>query len=130
MKRIFLALFLLTATCSVAFHQQASAQTATIPVTAAAFTAKVNLLDSYIAAGNMAAANTTWTDVHGMMLSVLGKSKTSIRSAATTADKTNHTTILENQQTIYWDVWNLKSNLTANRTALHTKLGEFGATIY
>ncbi|MCD6013872.1 MAG: hypothetical protein K0Q79_3734 [Flavipsychrobacter sp.] len=130
MKRIFLALFLLTATFSVGFHQQASAQTATTPVTPSAFTSKVNLLDSHIAAGNMTAANTTWTEVHGMMLSVLSKSKTSIRSAATTADKTTHTSILENQQNIYWAVWNLKTNLAANRVPLKTKLDEFGATIY
>lgn len=130
MKRIFLALFLLTATCVLSFHQQASAQATGTPVTPAAFTAKINLLDSYIAAGNIAAANTTWTEVHGMMLSVLSKSKMSIRNATTTADKNTYTTILGNQQTIYWDVWNLKSNLTANRVPLHTKLGEFGATIY
>lgn len=129
MKRIFLALFLLTATCTVCFRQQASAQSTTV-VTASAFTAKVNALDSYIAAGNMALANTTWTEVHGMMLSVLGKTKSSIRTAATPADKTNYTTISDNQQAIYWAVWDLKSNLTANRAALHTKLNEFGATIY
>ncbi len=129
MKRIFFALFLLTATCTVCFHPQASAQSTTV-VTASAFTAKVNALDSYIAAGNMALANTTWTEVHGMMLSVLGKTKASIRTAATPADKTNYTTISDNQQAIYWAVWDLKSNLTANRAALHTKLNEFGATIY
>lgn len=130
MKHFLLALFLTTGTCTVGLQQHAVAQTSTTPVTAAAFTTKIDLLDSYIAAGNLTSAQATWTEVHGMMLSVLGKSKTSIRTATTTADRDAHIAISDNQQTIYWAVWNLKNNLTTNRAALHTKLGEFGATIY
>lgn len=129
MKRFFLVIFLLAATCSIALPVIATAQVTTT-VTLAAFTTKVNLLDSYIAAGNMAAANSTWTDVHNMMLNVLAKSKTSIRSAATTTDKNAHIAILQDQEKKYWDVWNLKTNLAANRAAIHSKLGEFGSTIY
>ena len=128
MKHFFLAIFLLTTTCSVTLPGIAVAQTTT--VTLAAFTTKVNLLDSYIAAGNMAAANSTWTEVHNMMLNVLAKSKTSIRSATTTTDKDAHISILQDQETKYWAVWNLKTNLATNRAAIRTKLGEFGATIY
>jgi len=125
MKRILFACFLIVAFCT----QRAAAQ-AVVHVTAAEFTAEVNLLDSYIGAGNMAAANTAWDSVHHMMLHVLGYSKKSIHEAATPAEKTTYSTILTNQRTIYQAIWPLKNNLTANRTVLHTKLGEFDATIY
>ncbi len=130
MKRILLACFLLTATCSVTSFQNAVAQTTFTPVTLSAFTAKVNTLDAYIAASNMTAAQTTWNEIHTMMLSVLHTSKESIYGATSPADKSAHVTILENQRTIYQVCWELKNNLTANRAVLHTKLGEFGATIY
>lgn len=130
MKRILLACFLLTAACPVTFVQNANAQTIYTPVTLSAFTAKVNLLDSYIAASNMTAAATTWNEVHTMMLSVLRTSKESIHGATTPADKNAHIAILENQQNIYSVIWGLKTDLALNRTALHTKLGEFGGTIY
>jgi len=128
MKRILLACFLVAATCTVAPIQRASAQVT--HVSAADFTTQVNLLDSYIAAGNMTAANTTWLTVHNMMISILGYSKNSIMTAATPADKTTYTNILTTQRTIYSAVWALKTDLATNRTALHTKLGEFDATIY
>jgi len=130
MKRIFLACFLLTATCSVSSIGHATAQTTTTPVTLAAFTAKVNQLDAYIAASDMTNAQATWTLVHNMMLGVLATSKVSIRDAVSTPDKDAHMAILMNQQTIYSAIWELKTNLATNRAALHTKLGEFGATIY
>jgi hypothetical protein len=107
--------------------QSALAQT---HVTTAAFTAKVNLLDSYIAAGDTLHARITWSDVHTMMLSVLAVSKQSIYGATSPADKASHVSILDNQQNIYFTVWGLKNNLVANRTPLHTKLSDFGATIY
>lgn len=128
MKHILFVLFLLTFTCSANFVQQASAQT--VPVTHASFTAKVNQMDTYIGAGNMTMAQTTWNDVHDMMLAVLAVSKKSIHDATSPADKTNHTNILTNQIAIYNDVWQLKTNLSVNRVAIHTKLGLFNATIY
>ena len=128
MKRILLACFLVAATCTVAPIQRASAQVT--HVSAADFTTQVNLLDSYIAAGNMTAANATWTTVHNMMLSILAYTKNSIMLAATPADKTAYVAVMTNQRTIYSAVWALKSDLATNRTALHTKLGEFDATIY
>lgn len=129
MKHLFLAIFLMTATCSLTLPAGVVAQTSTT-VTLSAFTSKVNLLDTYIAAGNMTAANSTWAEVHNMMLNVLAKSKTSIRSATTTTDKDAHIATLKDQETKYWEAWNLKTNLSANRAAIHTKLGEFGSTIY
>ncbi len=127
MKRLLLAFFLLTATGTFTFIQRAAAQTT---VTLATFTAKVNQLDAEIAASNMTAAAATWGDIHTMMVSVLKTSKESIHHATSPADKTAHETILQNQQTIYFVIWDLKNNLATNRAALHTKLGEFGATIY
>ena len=128
MKRILLACFLLTATCSVTFVQKATAQTT--PVTQASFTEKVNQMDAYIAAGNMTSAQATWEQVHQMMITVLGVTKASIRDAATPAVKASYVTIMQNQRTIYNAIWELKPDLAGNRTALHTKLGEFDATIY
>lgn len=130
MKRILLSCFLLTAVIGVAPIQHASAYSATAPVTTAAFTAKVNLMDTQIGAGNITAAQATWDEIHNMMLSVLAVSKTSIQGAATPAIKASHETILSNQIVIYQAAWNLKPNLAANRVPLKAKLLEFAATIY
>lgn len=131
MRRFLLVCFLLTATCSISFVQTASAQMTPPPtVTLPEFTAKINQMDAYIAAGNMTAAQTTWAEVHTMLLKVLAVSKYSIYSAPTPADKTAHETILIGQRDIYAVIWGLKTDLAANRTAIHGKLVEFGATIY
>jgi len=129
MKRILLSCFLLTAVLGVTNVQQASAYTATAPVTAASFTAKVNLMDSQIGAGNITAAQATWEEINTMMMTVLGVTKSNIASAATPAAKSSYETILNNQTLIYRAAWNLKPNLAVNRVAIHTKLGEFAATI-
>lgn len=131
MKRILLACFLLTATCSVTFVQQAVAHApAASSITPSAFTAKVNLMDAQIGAGDITTATTTWNEVHQMMLSVLSTTKYSISSAATTADKATYTTLYNNQWNMYTEIWNLKPDLATNRAALHAKLLAFGATIY
>lgn len=124
MKRILFVCCLLTATCAVPF-QKAHAQ-ATVTVTD--FTAKVNLLDSYIAAGNTSMANTTWNEVHTMMITELGTTKSTIAGAATTAASNAAMAVMQNQTAIYRDVWTLKVDLTTNRTALHTRLLDFAAT--
>ena len=130
MKRILFACFLFMAIAPVTYTQKAIAQAPPARVTLSAFTAKVNLLDSYIAAGNTTASNATWNEVHTMLTSVLKASKESIYNATSPADKASHVSILENQQNIYYVIWDLKNNMPVNRTALHTKLNEFGATIY
>ncbi|MFI5196104.1 MAG: hypothetical protein ACHQD8_03370 [Chitinophagales bacterium] len=126
MKRILLACFLLTATCTVISIQHATAQT----VTQASFLTKVNTMDTYIGAGNLAAAQTTWTDIHNDMLTVLGVTKASIHTATTPADVTYYTNILVNQRTIYAAIWQLHTDLVTNRVAIHDKLVQFDATIY
>ena len=129
MKRFLLAFILVAATCTVGSFQRASAQT--VPhISAATFTSEVNLLDSYIGAGNMAAAHATWDTVNNMMITILGYTKNSIVTAATPADKTTYINLVTNQRTIYQTIWALKTDLVTNRVALHTNLGLFDATIY
>ena len=128
MKRILLASFLVAAICTVGSVQRASAQV--VHVTATAFTTEVTLLDSYIGASNMTAAQSTWDSVHHMMINVLAYTKNSIVTAATPADKTTYMGILTTQRNLYQAIWTLKTDLATNRVALHTKLGEFDATIY
>lgn len=130
MKRILFALFVLTATVGVTSIQPASAFAPASAVTEPAFTAKVNLMDTQIGAGSMTAAQATWNEIHTMMLSVLAKTKNSIKTAATPADEASYYTILNNQTTLYQAVWSLKTDLAANKVPIHTKLGEFAATIY
>ncbi len=130
MKRILLAIFMLTATVGVTSIQPAAAYTATAPVTTASFTAKVNLMDAQIGAGNMTAAQATWNEIHDMMINVLGVTKNSIRTAATPAAGATYQTLLGNQTTIYNVIWGLKPDLATNRVAIHNKLLEFAATIY
>jgi len=131
MKRIFLACFLLTATCSVTFVQQAKAFAAPMPaaVTSAEFTAKVNLMDSQLGSGNLSAAQATWSQIHDMMLSVLGTTKTHIAGATTTTDKDAYMAVHNNQYSLYKDIWEMKPDLAANRAAMHSKLLTFSATI-
>lgn len=131
MKRILFALFMLTATVGITSVEPALAYTpAPAAVTAAAFTTKVNLMDAQIGAGNMTAAQTTWDEIHTMMLSVLGVTKNSIHSATTPAAEASYRAILDNQTNIYRVIWGLKTDLATNRAAIHSKLGEFAATIY
>ncbi len=130
MKRILLSCFLLTATVGITAIPHASAYAAPSPVTSAAFTAKVNLMDTQIGAGNITAAQATWNEIHDMMLSVLAVTKNSIRTAATPADEATYRTILTNQTNLYQTIWGLKPDLATNRVAIHAKLLDFSATIY
>jgi len=131
MKRVLFALFMLTATVGITSVEPVSAYTpAPAAVTTAAFNAKVDLMDSQIGAGNITAARATWEEIHDMMLNVLGVTKNSIRTATTPAAEASFRTILNNQTTIYQTIWGLKPDLAGNRVALHSKLGEFSATIY
>jgi hypothetical protein len=131
MKRVLFAIFMLTATVGVTSLQPVSAYApAPAAVTQTAFDAKVNLMDTQIGAGNITAARATWEEIHTMMLSILATTKSSIQSAATPAIATSFHTVLDNQIAVYQTIWGLKPDLAANRVALHTKLGEFSATIY
>jgi hypothetical protein len=107
-------------------YQHAAAQTTTVSVTA--FNAKVNLMDSLIGAGSMTAAQATWNDVHDMMIAELSVTKASIAGAATATDRASYMTVMNNQRSLYDEVWGLKSDLATNRTALRTKLNAFAAT--
>ena len=129
MKRILLSCFLLTATCSAVFVQNASAQSSAATVTASGFTAKVNQLDAQIASGEMAAAQATWGVVHQMMITELGITKHSIMGAATPEAKATLNTLMKNQRDAYAATMPLKTDLAANRAALHTKLGQFATLI-
>lgn len=130
MKRILLACFLLTATCSVTSVQQAMAHAAPAgSFTLAAFTTKINLMDSQIGAGNITAAQATWNEVHTMLMDALHDTKEGIRDAATPAAKDAQMAKYNNQWNIYQEIWNLKPELAANRAAIHAKLVAFGATI-
>ncbi len=128
MKRILVACFLLTALCTVTSVQRSSAQVT--HVSAAEFTVQVNLLDSYIAASNMTAAQATWDTLHRMMGNVITYTKHSIDGATTSTDKAAYSTLMKTQRDLYKTILPLKVNLAANRTMLHTRLGEFDLTIY
>lgn len=131
MKRILLACFLLTATCSVSLLQQSAAYAAPAPVTVttATFVDKVNLMDSQLASGDNTAAQATWQEVHSMMLSVLASTKSHVAGAATPADKDTYMAVNNNQYSLYQDIWTLKTDLLVNRAAIHSKLMTFSATI-
>jgi hypothetical protein len=125
MKRILFVCCLLTATCAILPTQKVLAQTT---VTVADFTAKVNLLDTYIGAGNTTMAQSTWTEVHNMMIAELGITKSNIATAANPTIAASYMTTMQTQQSLYSEIWALKTDLTLNRVALHTKLLAFAAT--
>ena len=129
MKRILFVCCMLAFGCTAPFVQQATAQ-GPVTITLATFTTKVNQLDAFIAAGNMPQAKLAFDDLNQTMMIVAGKSKNDINTAATPADRAHYTAINTNQMALYDVIWGLKSNLTTNRAALHTKLTQFGATIY
>ena len=128
MKHILLACFLLTAVCTVGSVSRSTAQVT--HVSASDFTTQVNLLDSYIAAGNTTGTNSTWNTLHNMMVQVLSYTKNSINTAGTPADKAAFETLMKTQRNIYGTILSLKTDFVANRTLLHTKLVAFDATIY
>ena len=128
MKRIILACFLLTATCTLASIQQASAQVTT-SVTRASFNTKVNLMDTQIGAGNLTAASSTWTAIHDMMKTILNDTKHAIQAAPSTSASSTYMGYQNTQTSLYNEIWVLKNNMTANRTALKTKLLAFSDTV-
>ena len=87
-------------------------------------------MDAYIAAGNMPMAQATFDTLNRMMKTVLAVTKASIAGAATPAATDAYKAIIHNQIATYHSIWNLKTDLATNRTAIHAKLGEFDATIY
>jgi hypothetical protein len=127
MKRIILACFLLTATCTLSSIQQASAQI-TASVTKANFTTKVNLMDTQIGAGNITAAQITWNQIHDWMKTILNDTKYAM-AGATGATLTSYTTYQATQATLYKEIWALKSDLATNRVLIKTKLLDFANTI-
>ena len=127
MKRILLACFLLTATVTATMSTTPAQASASVSQTA--FNTKVSLMDSYIAAGNMTQAQSTWNDIHAMLLLALGDTKASIQSAATPAIAATFTTLLQNQTLIYRQIWTLKVDLATNRVAINTQLMAFSATL-
>ena len=128
MKRLLFAFSLLTAAFTVASFNQATAQTT---VTQAAFTAKINQMDTYITAGDVTNADLTFKQLNTMMISVLGVTKQSIYSATTPADKTYYTNYLNTQQIpIYRAIWLLKTDLVTNHAAIDEKLNQFDVLIY
>ena len=124
MKRVLLSCFLLMATCTVTINR-AAAQT-TVSVTT--FNAKVNQMDSQLGAGDLTGAQTTWQEIHTMMIAELAVTKQNIAAAPTTAAHDAAMANLVNQTTIYRTTWALKTDLAANRAAIHTSLGNFAAT--
>ncbi len=131
MKRVLLALFMLSATVGVTSLQPVVAYTpAPAAVTQTAFMAKVNQMDAQLSAHNATAAQATWEEIHTMMLSVLAATKSSIHAAATPAAAAPFNTIMSNQITLYQAIWGMKTNLVANQAPIKAKLTEFSATIY
>jgi hypothetical protein len=129
MKRILLACFLLTATCTILTIQPTTVLAAPV-ITQASFQVKVNALDAFIAAGNMTAAQAKWDDIHEDMIAVLAVTKASIAGSTTPADVTHYTNIMTNQRDLYAPVWQMHTDLVTNRTAINTKLTAFANTIY
>lgn len=129
MKRFLLACFLMTATCSVVSVQHAMAQSST-PPTQASFATKVTQLDNYITAGDMTNAQTTWESIHTDMLAELAYTKSNIAGGGTPTGGGTYMTIMNNQRTIYSDIWQLHTDMVTNHTALIAKLNEFDGTIY
>ena len=125
MKRILLACFLLTATCTVFSVQQATAQ-----VTQASFTVKVNALDSLIRINDMTDAQTMWSSIHTDMITVLGVTRGDMNTAATPAIAASYNTILQNQRNLYASALHLDTDLLTNRVAIHTQLQQFNAAIF
>lgn len=126
MKRILLACFLLTATCTLS-TQQASAQINST-ITRSAFVTKVNEMDTQIGAGNISAATTTWNAIHDWMMIMFKDTKTAIQGSTGAAYNTNMN-YMHTQETLYRDIWSMKTNLSLNRAALHTKLLDMSNTI-
>ena len=124
MKRILLACFLFTATCSIT-----QAQTASETVSKSSFTARVKQLDTYIGQSKMTEANATFQEINKMMMSELGIIKMHIANASSETEKTEYMSIMRNQQTLYSNIYQLKADMTTNRTAIGTKLAEFSTTI-
>jgi len=123
MKRILLVCSLLAATLIAG---QANAQTA---VTKASFTAKANLLDTQIAAGDMDNAKATAAQLNDMMLEALGINKAHVRDATTDADNAKYMEQHRKEVDVNKDIFQELKDLPTNRTILRENLAKFAAVM-
>lgn len=128
MKKILLSCFLLAATVGITTVPNNSVYAASATVTRAAFLAKVSTLDGQIAAGNTAGAETTWTEINEMMISVLDIYRNDAATAAP-ADRVAKETAANNLSEKFQNTWNLKADMVANRAELNAKLNDFALAI-
>lgn len=129
MKRIFLACCLLTATFAAITPKTYAQASFTTAVDVTTFTAKVNRMDSLIGAGSMTLAQTTWNEIHNMLMAELAATKSEIAGATSATDRTTYSTVMTNQYSIYHEIWALKTDLATNRTTIKAKLLSFAGTI-
>ena len=123
MKRILLACSILAATLMAG---QADAQAT---VTKASFTAKANLLDTQIAAGDMDNAKATATQINDMMMAALATNKTHVHEATTDADRDKYMAQHHKEVDANKDIFQELKDLPANRTKLREHLAQFAAAM-
>jgi len=124
MKRLLLACFLLTATCtSTVVMAQGNNQTVQTPK--ATFVAKYNQMNQHLLNNQLNLAKQDFEQMKPMFIGNFAAGKSAIYSAPNQATKdalmaTNHT-----KQTIYSDIMNLAMDLAANRVAIKAKFDAF-----
>jgi|GEM_PF-3268266 len=123
MKRILLACSILAATLIAG---QANAQTT---VTKASFTAKANLLDTQIAAGDMDNAKATAKQINDMMMEALAINKEHVRAAPTDVEKAKYMDQHGKEVDANRDIFQELKDLPTNRTILRENLAKFAAAM-
>lgn len=124
MKRLLLACFLLTATCTgTVVMAQGTNQTVQTPK--ATFVAKYNQMNQHLLNNQLNLARQDFEQMKPMFIGNFAAAKAAIYSAPNQATKdallqTNHT-----KQTIYSDIMNLATDLMGNRAAIKAKFDAF-----
>jgi hypothetical protein len=132
MKRLLFSFVFTAAFAVVSFAQSAPpALDQATPVSHAAYVAKVNELNTAIAAHNSVAAETLFGEVNQMVNDEMKVVRYKMRDATSAAERTKYVDLTKTQRGLFSNVMNMKQSgsMTENRVQLIEALNAFGATI-
>ena len=128
MKRLLLALFLVTTSAATVSPVVATAQgTQNPPVAQSVFVAKYNQWNTHVLNNQLNLANQDFEQLKPMFVSNFAQGKIAIQNAATQTEKQTLLNKLRDKQTLYTDIMKLASDMTTNRPAIKQKFDEYAA---
>ena len=128
MKRLLLALFLITTSAATVSPVIATAQgTQNQPVSQSVFVAKYTDWNNHVLNNQLNLANQDFEQIKPMFISNFAEGKTAIVNATSQAQKQLLLDKLRDKQTIYTAIMGLATDMVTNRAAIKQKFDEYAA---